>query len=165
MDAKTWMLYLIIIFAVHPICIQDATFKMSSASPAYDYPSASEVTLKTMGIVFQYLTTTKPNKVWSVCKIISMYHGNWEFTEMCEIIPPPPPPPPKKKKKKKKDIDHMSPTKQEGNNCHISRGTVSKTCPALNWMGPASFLDVHRLNQSSAPTDMYPKIGQGVCLR
>ena len=33
MDAKTWMLYLIIMFAVRPICVQDSTFKMSSASP------------------------------------------------------------------------------------------------------------------------------------
>ena len=33
MDAKTQMLYLIIMFAVRPICVQDSTFKMSSASP------------------------------------------------------------------------------------------------------------------------------------
>ena len=55
--------------------------------------------------------------------------------------------------------------KQERNNCHISRGTVFEICPALNWMCPVSFFDVLWLNQSSAPTDMCPKIGQGVCLR
>ena len=33
MDAKIWIISLIIMFAVHPICAQDAIFKMSSVSP------------------------------------------------------------------------------------------------------------------------------------
>ena len=33
MDAKIWMVSLIIVFVVHPICTQDAIFKMSSMSP------------------------------------------------------------------------------------------------------------------------------------
>ena len=34
MDVKIWMVSLIIMFAVHPICTQDAIFKKSSVSPA-----------------------------------------------------------------------------------------------------------------------------------
>ena len=35
MDAKIWMVSLIIMFAVPPICAQDAIFKMSSMSPVW----------------------------------------------------------------------------------------------------------------------------------
>ena len=33
MDAKIWMISLIIMLAVRPICVQDSFFKMSSSSP------------------------------------------------------------------------------------------------------------------------------------
>ena len=35
MDTKIWMTYLIIMFAVCPICVQDSIFIMSSESPEY----------------------------------------------------------------------------------------------------------------------------------
>ena len=35
MDTKIWMVSLIIMFAVRPICAQDAIFKMSSVSPGW----------------------------------------------------------------------------------------------------------------------------------
>ena len=35
MDAKIWMISLIIMFAVRPICVQDSIFKMSGASPVW----------------------------------------------------------------------------------------------------------------------------------
>ena len=34
MDTKIWMISLILMFAVRPICVQDSIFKMSSTSPA-----------------------------------------------------------------------------------------------------------------------------------
>ena len=39
MNPKTWMVSLIIMFAVSPICAQDAIFKMSSVSPVHVYTS------------------------------------------------------------------------------------------------------------------------------
>ena len=43
MDAKIWMISLIIIFAVHPTCVQDSIFKMSCESPGHG--NTSQVTL------------------------------------------------------------------------------------------------------------------------
>ena len=37
MDAKIWMTSLIIMFAMHPICVQDSIFKMSSESPGHSW--------------------------------------------------------------------------------------------------------------------------------
>ena len=38
-----------------------------------DIPRASEVTLKAMGKLSWYLTTTKHNKVWTICIFLGMY--------------------------------------------------------------------------------------------
>ena len=43
MDAKIWMLSLIIMFAVHLICAKDTIFKMSSVSPEYSMVSIMQL--------------------------------------------------------------------------------------------------------------------------
>ena len=63
MSSWKWMwLYLPISFRVTSLAL----------GQSYDCPSASEVTLKDMGKIYQYQPTTKHNKTWTVCMIHGM---------------------------------------------------------------------------------------------
>ena len=58
--------------------LYDATtisFRVASQAlgQSYDCPSASEVTMKDMGKINQYLSPTKHNKTWTVLIIIGIY--------------------------------------------------------------------------------------------